>query len=173
MKKSQSEIITIVLIILLVLAGIIIVWQIIQNVKSEFTITKNECRNETQCLYTNLDYNMSFTANACIHNPLILNKVVYDMGEIKIIEVCSKVEVDVSDLKNDYCTGFAELNKVMDVRNSAIQRDKCLNEKITKEWLDENCECIENIKYTTDSAENSINVPCSKYKCPKDYEVSL
>ena len=40
------------------------------------------------------------------------------------------------------------------------------------EWLDENCECVENIKYTRNSAENSINVPCSKYKFG-DYFVKI
>lgn len=47
-KKSQSEIITIVSIILLVLAAFVIVWQVVEDAIEEnpqFTIYKEECKN--------------------------------------------------------------------------------------------------------------------------------
>ncbi|MEK6935967.1 MAG: hypothetical protein AABW67_04200 [Nanoarchaeota archaeon] len=126
--------------------------------------------------------------------------VFYTIWEIKEVnetkEVCSQVEIDKSDLKNDYCTGFAELNKVMDVRSSAIQRDKCLNEDITKEWLVDNCDAIlnepsnddgtshEGCGYRSSDSKYVCNnhdckngealIDCAKkYKCFEKYEVQI
>jgi len=76
------------------------------------------------------------------------------------MENCEKSEGHFVGFNLYYDDINKETNDLISPRNISIKE-----EDLTINWLNENCECLENIEYTPNSAENSINVPCSKYKC--------
>ena len=74
---------------------------------------------------------------------------------------CHQVEVNEIWFWHDDLDG--NINKELKISGYEVITKRQLSKH--PEWLDENCECIEHIEYTPNSAENSNNVPCSKYSC--------
>ncbi len=118
MKKAQGQIVTTILIILLVLAAIVIVWQVVgksveEGLKLEFKITK-ESRNDIS------GANML----VCGEKKLYFTNVTgYSEAMIEVYEV--KMARDVSCNENGGCGGALDIIP---------------KEDLSIEWLDENCE---------------------------------
>ena len=153
-QKNWKEIRTGVIFTIIIGAGLFLVVHILSlnylN-KQSFNITIEECWNETQENSTFQDFeidNTNFTLGFHVNTSVIK---------------CKQVEVDKMNTLPEGVSCFGE-----ECDNLWMKTKEDLN----IEWLEENCECIENIKYTHNSAENSINVPCSKYKCG-DYFVGV
>jgi hypothetical protein len=121
--------------------------------------SKRYSLNDLQFNITDTNYRNGFrysigNAKIDVKVTLVINKTYLNIQDInRIQKVCSPKQVSS-----------------MIINCSENNEEGCSNPskatfKINKEWLDKKCECIENIKSTSNSAENSINVPCSKYKC--------
>lgn len=132
--------------------------------------------NEAIFRYFWLDNNNQFTGNGGITG---MENSFMPLKDIEIKEVCQDKEVEEINInlaKNiGYVSDHPPFLQGLDDKKVLVYIEGELHfiikkSEITKEWLNKACQCIENIKYTRNSAENSMNVPCSKYKCG-DYTV--
>ena len=152
-KEQKLNLTTTVLIILLVIAAIVIVWNVVDNSINEphFRITKEECWNEINGL------GASDCSLGCSYFWDYLNVTKGDYVNCRVWclntynkEICEQVEVNAWVWSSDESTGID-------------------SSKLTKEWLDENCECIKEGECKMIN-KNTCKIMCGEYKC-RDYYV--
>lgn len=185
-KKEKSDKIQTIMagILVLIIMSALIFYVIYSYSKTDFTIYKEECRNETKDelalnfvlkLDTNYpEININISALK-LYNNLDENYQLECLGILCSVyniineEVCDKVEVD----EIEYCKENSFISGNLKITYEPI----CIINKkdLTTDWLNSNCECekggINDITIPCEDLSCS-NRKCSSYKCG-DYEVSL
>lgn len=125
------------------------------NLKPQFTIYKEECTNESYCIYQSTDNsNLIFLKNGCKEGCITLSTLLNNTSQtqkcldscnnyqnipVHICSIeykCNKVEVD----EIEYC----EPEFIAKGYNSSCGAYGYIKKSdLTKEWLDENCEILE------------------------------
>jgi len=136
-KKSQMSLVNVVLIILLMLAAIVIVWQIVRSeLEPQLTISKDECVSETGYYYVCSDRTIIISIDETLDGVIYKNMSCY-RKEWKIKEICSQVEVD-----EDFCWTLDEEHKLIFLDGNEICKDK-EKLKLSLILLSKNCEKLE------------------------------
>ena len=148
MKKKKFDWFK-VFIIIFMIAGLTYIFLYLPSkfLKPQFTITKDgvEVNNLTTCCMEIKD--TDYFENSSYY---------YNVSQTSTVNYMDKKTICVPEEQN-----------ILGFDCKLIEK-----EDLDGGWLDENCECVENIKYTRNSAESSINVPCSKYKFG-DYFINI
>jgi hypothetical protein len=169
-ESWDSEIITTIMIILLVLAAIVIVWQVVDNsgifgVENNYKITINICENKTalaqaQCFY---DENTTYLqVKKCLDNGPYYREIQKEVCEDKEVN-----EIYYLDQESNYCMSHqANLDTAL-LYCLQIKEKKDIN----KEWLSLNCKCQDktghNFEYADCMAHSrkDCTYACLVYNC--------
>ena len=187
-KKGQSAMEFLMTYGLAILAAIVAIailawfWEDSLTKNDYFTIYKEECRNET----VKINPHTEFIIKKVGYGDLIFN--FEEPTEIESLsykkEVCEKVEVNeirVYNQKQICHIYYNDRGSYCDI--SEKQLDKIiLKQDLTKEWLEENCECSKRLYcrmgicysskvYDLNEEEENM-IKCFKYKCG-DYYVEV
>jgi len=115
MKKAQGQIITTILIILLILASIVIVWQVVGR-----TVQKgaDEVSSQSDCLGVTLEIESAVAGEAMSIRrgtggpsedvqvyAIVGNKIKQDGGDVGELEVDSSISLDVGDANKEVKAG--------------------------------------------------------------------
>lgn len=181
-KKSQSEIISTILLILIVLAAILIVWQVVNKFieKPRITIEKETCLDQVD--YANIGCNVSDKLYC------VLNSTVFENNSLNYTYMCYPLSCYISNITKfptkEVCT--------MDIVNGiTIDEDSCEEiscavafdendnkfygyipkENIKQRFLIEKCEDITpcRIEYDRQICDN----PIKNYKCFDKYFITI
>lgn len=158
-KKSQSEVITPILIILMAFASVFIIGTFIREMylsQPKFTITERICWNETgeygECKCPNgivIVRHGSFTEQKCEAK---------EVNEIFVLDNCIKMQ--------DLDTAL----KCLENKHKSLFKEIISKKDLTEEWLNSECKC--DLLTAKPNAKPPFALDyCLKWTCGENYEV--